>query len=468
MTDVFENITLTDAATVRTDCGVYSSDQCSGGTPSASGYHSAPYEPQYAFDDNTTTRWSETDDSFPEWILYDSGAGVTPEIVKLRVYPFEDPGDNMLRLKDFQVQYSDDDIGCDDAGTFQCPNSGEQWYEFFWDSVGGHRYWRLYITTTWDGSSSSIYEIEMLECHDFFEIDAAESITLSDSPDVQPFEQFLTVDVSDAISVSDSSAIEMKYLEVDVSDTISLSESSRLLTEGIISDDFELADYIDAFNLTDTLTEGLTLGDAIDREFEAFRDIQDDFELSDVIDAFNWTKWVRDNADRAVKVYYLTVTGAADSTTDVEIPMESFQARKRSGYQTYLSVVVPFEYASQLTDRSNGQIVVDMAYKIGSEISLREEIVRADIDDIRIDEGSRRGSISIFGYRTDTFASQAVGVPDPVYRNVTDGKLRYRFAAPDPYLNPGDVATVGSDQFTVDSISYVVSARQQSMEIAEA
>jgi len=425
-------------------CTSYSVDRCTGGTPSASDIFGAGYEADKAFDNSTSTRWSETGDSFPEWIKYDFGVGVTPNLAKLRVYPFEDPGDNMVRLKDFKVQYSDNDSDWFDAGTFQCANSGEQWYEFEWSSVGGHRYWRLYITTTWDGSSSSLFEIELMECLEWDE-ETDENFTLSDAIDAESNSEFLEED----FTLDDSIIVEKT-------------------TESSFSEDFELSDIIDAFNLTDELAEDFTFSDSIERDFEAYRESQENFELSDSIDALNWSQWFRDNAERSTKVYYLTVTGAEDGTTDIEIPMESFQARKRSGDPTYLSAVVPFSYASQISARSNGQIVVDMAYKIGAEISLREEIVRADIDDIRIDEGSRKGSISLFGYRTDSYVSQSSEVLDPIYRNVTDGKLRYRFAVPDPYLNPGDVCTVGGDQFTVGSISYVVSARQQSMEVAEA
>ena len=470
--DVSNNITLTESVTIQLTCSNYSSDRCSGGTASASSIYGAGNEADKAFDNDTEANlWAANDPpSFPEWIKYDFGSGNSYKITKIRAHPYSDGADT--RLKDFKVQYSDNDSDWFDAGEFQCPDNGKQWYDFAFMSVGKHRYWRLLISSTWDGDFPGIWEIEMLECLDIVDVEASDSFTVSDNTNfqIEDFEPFFEIDVSDAITASDSITAQIfdKIIPIDVSDTISLSESSHLLTEGIISDNFELTDYIDAYNLTDTLTDGFTLTDTIDRDFEAFRGIQDDFELSDEIDALNWSKWFRDNADRAVKVYYLTVTGAADSTTDVEIPMESFQGRKRTGYATYLSAVVPFEYAAQLTARSNGQIVVDMAYKIGSEISLREEIIRADIDDIRIDEGSRHGSITIFGYQTVTYASQAITIPEPIYRNVTDGKLRYRFGTPDPYLNPGDVATVGEDQFTVDSISYVVSARQQSMEIAEA
>lgn len=464
MVDVSNNITLTESVSLNVTCRVYSIDQCTGGTPSASGTIGAPFDSPAAFDDSLSTYWYEGSASFPQWIQYDFGSN--KRIACVKIYADQDGGGD-IRLKDFNVYYSDNGSDWNDAGSFQCPNSGEQWYEFKFIPVGAYRYWRLHITSTWDGDSSSIHEIEMLACLDTVDLEVFDSFTLTDSSTVQPLGP-AEINVSDSLSLAETANTVPSFHEVEVSDSISVAESSKLLTEGIITEDIEFTDYVDAFNLTDTLTDGFTLADFVDRDFEAFRGLQDDFTLSDEVDAFNWSKWFRDNADRSVKVYYLTITGAADSTTDIEIPMESFQARKRTGYATYLSVVVPLEYSSQISARSNGQIVVDMAYKIGSEISLREEIVRADIDDIRIDEGSRHGSISIFGYRTDTFASQAVTVTEPIYRNVTDGKLRYRFATPDPYLNPGDVATVGSDQFTVASISYVVSARQQSMEVAEA
>lgn len=78
--------------------------------------------------------------------------------------------------------------------------------------------------------------------------------------------------------------------------------------------------------------------------------------------------------DGALIRYYLTVTGAADGLDDIEIPMSSFQARRRSGEPTYLSVVIPgLDHAEAIAARSNGTIRVDqgMSREAGSSSGRR-------------------------------------------------------------------------------------------------
>ena len=56
------------------------------------------------------------------------------------------------------------------------------------------------------------------------------------------------------------------------------------------------------------------------------------------------------------------------------------------------------------------------------------------------------------------------------YKNVANGLLGFRFATPDPYLNPGDGLIVPDtgDEFTVGSITYAVAARGlRMMEVRE-
>ncbi len=62
-----------------------------------------------------------------------------------------------------------------------------------------------------------------------------------------------------------------------------------------------------------------------------------------------------DGAIPGIIVYICTLTGSQDATTDVEIPISSFQARLRTADPTYLSVVVPgFDYADRINNRPNG------------------------------------------------------------------------------------------------------------------
>ncbi|WP_319577669.1 hypothetical protein [uncultured Desulfobacter sp.] len=102
----------------------------------------------------------------------------------------------------------------------------------------------------------------------------------------------------------------------------------------------------------------------------------------------------------AVLVYLCTLTG----TTDIEIPIKSFQSRLRSGAETYLSVVVPGkEYIDEIDARSDGQIIIETAYLVAGVERQRTEIIRVNLDTVRVDEGPVDYSITLTGYRQETY-----------------------------------------------------------------
>ena len=90
-----------------------------------------------------------------------------------------------------------------------------------------------------------------------------------------------------------------------------------------------------------------------------------------------------------------------------------------------------------------------------------------DLEDVRTDEGSQSTSITLEGHRTTTYSAKAVSLTGSSYKNIADGKTRYR-CAPDLYLRPGDTVTVNGDTFTADNISIAISVDSQTMEVSEA
>ena len=130
-------------------------------------------------------------------------------------------------------------------------------------------------------------------------------------------------------------------------------------------------------------------------------------------------------------------------------------------------MVTGYAYADQINARSNGEMVIEMAYLINGVESIREEILRADLEDIPLSKGSRSRSITLTGHKTVSFSPKVSTIENPTYRYVSGGKLGFRFAKPDLYVNPGDTCRVGDDEFVIDWISYVVSARARMMEVRE-
>ena len=172
----------------------------------------------------------------------------------------------------------------------------------------------------------------------------------------------------------------------------------------------------------------------------------------------------------ASRRYYFILTGDADSTTDIEIPVSSIQCRRRNGEPTYLSVVIPdISNYPDIILRPNGDLVVEMSYWHDNQDNFRTEIARATMENPRIDEGGRNKTITLSGHKTEGWISKSiVASGSSVYRRISDGKLNHRLAEPEMFLNPGDTVTIDNDTYVVDYLSIVIGSIQQTMEIAEA
>ena len=192
--------------------------------------------------------------------------------------------------------------------------------------------------------------------------------------------------------------------------------------------------------------------------------------LTKVWDGSAWKAWVEQYGKQTAKYYYFTLTGSNESPplADLTIPMSSFQARRKSGHPTFLSVVIPGStYQSQIEARSNGEMVIEMAYELNGVIEYQEEIIRADYEEMRVDEGGRNQSIIMTGHKTETFVGKVTWLQDVVYRRDDDGDLAFRCASCDLYFNPGDTARYGSDSFTVNQVILSISPDLQVMEVEE-
>jgi len=197
------------------------------------------------------------------------------------------------------------------------------------------------------------------------------------------------------------------------------------------------------------------------------------FNLAGIVDVFTGSpvisavsaEYVPLITENSVLVYFFTLTGSPD----IEIPISSFQGRLRSGEESYLSVVIPgMDYAGEIADRANGQMVIEAAYNVAGVPRKRSEIIRVNLETIRIDDGPINKSITLTGYRQETYTPKSVDLTNQIYKNLDSGKLRYRFAEPDLTLNPGDTVTIGYDSFTADVISYYVGPGTCQMEVSEA
>lgn len=171
----------------------------------------------------------------------------------------------------------------------------------------------------------------------------------------------------------------------------------------------------------------------------------------------------------AIVRYFCILTGTADGTTDLTLPMASFQARRRSGDPTYLSVVIPtVDYADEIAARPNGTLKIQQAYEQNGVIKQTETIMETTLDEVNPDEGGTNQSTTLTGYSTSTYSVKAVTLTGVTYRSTRAGKYHYRLARPYIFLNPGDTVTFSDDgvSFVIDTMSYFINPTTSTIELA--
>lgn len=279
----------------------------------------------------------------------------------------------------------------------------------------------------------------------------------------------LSAEIQESIATDDAMQLSM---EIEAADGVAgadvfarMVESERSTEETIV-----LSAGLEAVSLSDLMADNIGLGEIFAAQSDRAISIPGEIAaLSDALDCINWSDWLRRNIGSAAQRFYFTLTGSADGEADIEIPISSFQSRLRQSEPTYLSVVIPNvdDYSAAIAARPNGQMVIEMAYVLGGEESVREEICRVDLESVRTDEGSRNQSITLSGHRTETYATKITVLTGVSYRNESDGVRRFRCAM-DPYLKPGDTVRINDETMEVGYISVARSVKSELMEIVEA
>jgi hypothetical protein len=177
-----------------------------------------------------------------------------------------------------------------------------------------------------------------------------------------------------------------------------------------------------------------------------------------------WTRVI------SATTYTLTLTGEADSTTDMVLPMASFSSRLRSGNTSYLQVSVPNAraYAAEIASRPNGELIVERGLRWSDGTVEVSEIARGTLSRIDIDTGARSSTASLqAGGTTTNSAPKTVALAGVSYKANSNGSRRVRSSI-DNTLRPGDTATYDGETMVVGDLVHVVSSRQGYMELTEA
>lgn len=218
-----------------------------------------------------------------------------------------------------------------------------------------------------------------------------------------------------------------------------------------------------------TVTEAMGQAEVVAAAGEFNHSITDALGLADSSGSFNLTRWLEKNAHLVIRRYFLTIEDQAGG--DITIPMASFQIRHDHQNKTYLEAVIPGQdMADEISARPNGELVVSMGWLVNGVLELEEELGRAAIDQVRLDGGGVNKSIILGGRSNANWPQSKKVTIEPntnVYRSVVDGKILYRLAVPDLYLQPNDQVYYGAENFTVGEITLAVNSILSTITISE-
>jgi hypothetical protein len=167
----------------------------------------------------------------------------------------------------------------------------------------------------------------------------------------------------------------------------------------------------------------------------------------------------------------LTGDGEDPVVSDVYLPATSISYRQKQAALSSMDVVIPtFDYAAQISARSNGEIVLYWVYESDGTTDSTQELGRTNLNDIIPSEGATNRSIQLRGSKTQTYTPEGISLGDGItYRstNLTDGKQTWRI--PKPILNLKAGCTVGydGDSLIVGTIAYSFTATSMSIDLQE-
>jgi len=184
------------------------------------------------------------------------------------------------------------------------------------------------------------------------------------------------------------------------------------------------------------------------------------------LDFINWTGFVKQNKEFFVERYFCTLEGPG-SLAAIDLPISSFQGRRRENESTYLSVVVAdSDYYNQIVARQGGTLRVYMGYEVFGEIYLRQIILQATLEHIYYSRGGEEQSIQLVGHKTYSYSPKTTYLDKISYKRISDGLITVRCPTPDLFINPGDTIVTPDETFRCGDISYNVSLTQQYMQQA--
>lgn len=169
-------------------------------------------------------------------------------------------------------------------------------------------------------------------------------------------------------------------------------------------------------------------------------------------------------------LYQVTLTGAADSTTDLLLSAQSVQGTLRRTGNDRVAVYVPNAAASvpHILARLHGTLIVweRLIYSDGTETI--GEVIRAPITEpIRRDRGPTKDTLTLSGQLAAELPSGTTRtLANPQQTYIEEGNASFRV----PYnvdIRPGDIVSYGGTSFRVGAIQINLGVTSREMQLQE-
>lgn len=177
--------------------------------------------------------------------------------------------------------------------------------------------------------------------------------------------------------------------------------------------------------------------------------------------------WTQTIGDTVQTFYECEITGIPP----VRVPISSWQATIQTGRKSYTQAVIPAagDYVGTLTARPLEEFVIYKIARYADGNVIEQEMARAPMGDVRVDQGALRQTATLSGY-TD-YVPDDPGVTERTLtglRSVSQyGSLLRVRTDIDWLLRPGMTALAGGRALNVAYINYYVSGNQAYMDVGE-
>ena len=180
-----------------------------------------------------------------------------------------------------------------------------------------------------------------------------------------------------------------------------------------------------------------------------------------------------------ITLFKFILTGAEDSTTDLEMSISSFQLRMYATTAAYLNVVIPgIDYAAQIAARSNGNLELWMCYVKANDLTdviYSERVLVTQFDNAQDAQGAVNQSITLSGNESTAQKNARAAAAKTItldngwlnYIGTSSGLTTARLSRPHITLKAGDTVVLESGTIVVGLLTWMKSESNQLMQITE-